>query len=56
MVYRYGWLAGLAGGLFALARLERLLRPSTEGLPWEVIILAAAVLGGSITWAGLANR
>ena len=56
MVYRYGWLAGLAGGLFALARLERLLRPSTEGLPWEVIILAAAVLGGSITWAGLAYR
>ncbi len=56
MVYRYGWLAGIAGGLFALARLERLLRSSTEGLPWEVILLAAAVLGGAITWAGLAYR
>ncbi|HSQ36838.1 MAG TPA: DUF3488 and transglutaminase-like domain-containing protein [Acidimicrobiia bacterium] len=56
MVYRYGWLAGVAGGLFALARLERLLRPSTGGLPWEVILLAAAVLGGAITWAGLAYR
>jgi transglutaminase-like putative cysteine protease len=56
VVYRYGWLAGIAGGLFALGRLERLLRPSTEGLPWEVILLAAAVLGGAITWAGLAYR
>jgi transglutaminase-like putative cysteine protease len=54
--YRLGWLAGVAGGLFALGRLERLLRPSTEGLPWEVILLAAALLGGSITWAGLAYR
>ncbi len=56
MVYRLSWLAGLAGGLFALGRLERLLHPSAEGLPWEVILLAAAILGGSITWAGLAYR
>jgi len=56
VVYRLSWLAGLAGGLLALGRLERLLHPSAEGLPWEVILLAAAVLGGSITWAGLAYR
>jgi transglutaminase-like putative cysteine protease len=56
VVYRYGWLAGTAAGLFALGRLERLLRPSSDGLPWEVIILASAVLGGAITWAGLAYR
>lgn len=56
MVYRFSWLAGLAGGLFALGRLERLLHRSPDGLPWEVILLAAAVLGGAITWAGLAYR
>lgn len=51
MVYRYSWLAGLAGGLFALVRLERLLRSSSEGLPWEIILLAAALLGAVLTWA-----
>jgi hypothetical protein len=56
VVYRFSWLAGLAGGLFALGRLERLLHPSPDGLPWEVILLATAVLGGAITWAGLAYR
>lgn len=56
MVYRYSWVAGVAGGLFALGRLERLLRPSTEGPPWELVVLAAAVLGGAITWAALAYR
>jgi len=56
VVYRYGWLAGIAGGLFALGRLERLLRPSTEGPPWELVVLAAAVLGAALTWAGLAYR
>jgi len=33
VVYRYGWLAGIAGGLFALVRLERLLRSSWRGCP-----------------------
>jgi transglutaminase-like putative cysteine protease len=56
VVYRYSWLAGIAGGLFALARLERLLRASTEGPPWELVVIAAAVLGAAITWAGLAYR
>lgn len=56
MVYRLSWIAGLAGGFFALARLERLLHPSPDGLPWEVILIAAAIVGGAVTWAGLAYR
>lgn len=56
MVYRFSWLAGIAGLLFALVRLERLLRSSVDGLPWEAVLLAAAVLGAALTWAGLAFR
>ncbi len=56
MVYRLSWIAGIAGIGLALARAERLLRSSVEGLPWEMILIAAAILGGAITWAGLAYR
>jgi len=56
VVYRFSWLAGIAGILFALVRLERLLRSTVEGLPWEVVLLAVAVLGAALTWAGLAYR
>jgi transglutaminase-like putative cysteine protease len=56
MVYRFSWLAGTAAILLALARLNRLMRSSVEGVPWQVILLAAAVLGAVITWTGLAYR
>lgn len=56
MVYRFSWLAGIAGIGFALARAERLLRSSVDGLPWEVVLITAAILGATITWAGLAYR
>lgn len=56
MVYRLSWLAGIAGIGFALARAERLLRASPEGLPWEVILVAATIIGGTITWAGISYR
>lgn len=56
MVYRFSWIAGIAGIGLALARAERLLRSSVEGLPWEFILVAAAVLGATITWAGLSYR
>jgi len=56
MVYRLSWVAGLAGIGLALARAERLLRSSVDGLPWEAILVAAAILGGAITWAGLSYR
>jgi len=56
VVYRFSWIAGAAGIILALGRLERLLLSSAEGLPWEVVLLAAALLGGALTWAGLAYR
>ncbi len=56
MVYRLSWIAGIAGIGLALARAERLLRSSVEGVPWEMILVAAAVLGAAITWAGLSYR
>lgn len=56
MVYRFTWLAGTAAILLALTRLNRLMRSSVEGVPWQLILLAAAVLGGIITWTGLAYR
>ena len=56
MVFRLSWIAGIAGIGLALARAERLLRSSVEGLPWEFILVAAALLGATITWAGLSYR
>jgi len=56
MGYRLSWLVGAAGIGFALARLERLLLPSSGGLPWEVVLIAATVLGATISWAGTAYR
>ncbi|HUG74162.1 MAG TPA: hypothetical protein VMM81_00605, partial [Acidimicrobiia bacterium] len=56
MVYRLSWLAGAAGILLALGRSGRLLRPTIEGLPWQAVMIAAALLGGAITWAAVAYR
>ncbi|MGH8935670.1 MAG: transglutaminaseTgpA domain-containing protein [Acidimicrobiia bacterium] len=50
MVYRLGWIAGGAALILALARMQRLLRPSAEGPPWELALIAAAVLGLAISW------
>ncbi len=54
--FRLSWIAGIAGIALALARMQRLLRPSLDGLPWEIILAAAAILGGAITWALMASR
>jgi hypothetical protein len=51
MGYRLSWLGGIAGIGLALLRMDRLLRPSVEGLPWELVLVAAALLGAAITWA-----
>ncbi|MEX2323849.1 MAG: DUF3488 and transglutaminase-like domain-containing protein [Acidimicrobiia bacterium] len=56
MVYRLSWVAGGAGILLALGRSSRLLRPTIEGLPWQAVMIAAALLGGAITWAAVAYR
>jgi transglutaminase-like putative cysteine protease len=56
MVFRHSWLAGIAGLILAVARLERLLRPSVEGPPWELVLVGAAALGAAITWLCLTYR
>ena len=56
VVYRLSWLAGLAGIAFALARVERLLRASVSGPPWELVLIGAVSMGAAITWAGLMLR
>ena len=56
MVYRVSWLTGIAGMALALARVDRLLLDSTGGLPWQVVLIASAVIGATISWAGVAYR
>jgi hypothetical protein len=56
MGYRLTWVAGVAGISLALARVARLLLPSSSGLPWEILLIAAAVLGATISWAAVAYR
>ena len=56
MVYRFSWLAGAAAFLFAISGLTGLLRPTTEGTSWQVIVIAALVLGATITWTALSYR
>jgi hypothetical protein len=56
MVYRYSWIAGIVGLWFAFSQLNGLLRPTSEGVPWQFVVIAAAVLGIIVTWAGLTYR
>ena len=56
MVYRYSWIAGLVALWFAFTQLNGLLRPTSEGVPWQFVVFAAAVLGVIVTWAGLTYR
>lgn len=56
MGYRLSWIAGTAGVVLALARVGRLLLPSSGGLPWEILLIASAVLGATISWAAVAYR
>jgi hypothetical protein len=53
---RLGKLIGVAAIALALARLDRLLEPSIESPPWQVVLIGAAVLGGLLTWAMSAAR
>jgi len=48
---RWSWIAGTVGIVLTIIRLERLLRPATEGAPWPIAVAAGAVMGGIITWA-----
>jgi transglutaminase-like putative cysteine protease len=48
---RWSWLAGAAGITLAVLRLGRLLKPTVEGAPWQVAVVAGAAMGAIITWA-----
>ncbi len=56
MVYRFSWLAGTVALAFALTGLNGLLRPTSSGTRWQYIVLAALVLGATITWTALSYR
>ena len=56
MVKRLTWLAAAAGLVLALLRMERLLRSATQGPPWQLVLVAALLLGGVITWVALSYR
>jgi transglutaminase-like putative cysteine protease len=53
VVYRYGWIAGAASVAFALWRLGRLLEPSASRPRWQLVVLAALVMGIVITLAAV---
>ncbi len=56
MVYRYSWVAGLLALLFAFFRVDHLLRPTVEGPPWQLVVIAGVLLGSIITWTALSYR
>ncbi len=56
MVYRFTWLAGIAAIGMALLRLNGLMRPTVEGAPWQLVVIAGVVLGAVVTWTSLAYR
>jgi transglutaminase-like putative cysteine protease len=56
MAYRFSWVAGAAAILLALLRMERLLRPIESGPPWQLALLAGALLGAVITWTAVSYR
>lgn len=56
MVYRFSWLAGAAALLFAFTGLSGLLRPTASGTKWQFIVVAALILGATITWTALSYR
>lgn len=56
MAYRFSWIAGAAAVLLALLRMERLLRPIEDGPPWQLALLAGALLGAVITWTAVSYR
>ena len=56
MVYRYSWIAGLAGIGLAFWELSSLLRDSPSGTSWQVAIIISVLLSMGVTWTALAYR
>ena len=50
MGYRVGQVAGLLAFVLAVGRLGRLLQTGVEYPPWQLILVAAAFLGGIAWW------
>ena len=50
MALRLGPLVGLAGLALVLVRMRRLVSPTTEGLPWPLVLIAAVALGVLVIW------
>ena len=42
--------------LYAFTGLSGLLRPTSDGTNWQYIVIAALVLGATITWTALSYR
>jgi transglutaminase-like putative cysteine protease len=56
MVERLVWLTGLGAIALSLVRLGRLLQPQAEGPAWQVVLLAAVLLGAVFTWVARSYR
>ena len=56
MVYRLTWIGIAAGLLVALLRMDSLLRPATRGPAWQLVLVAALLLGCVITWVARSYR
>ena len=50
MALRLGPLVGLAGLALVLVRMRRLVSPTTDGLPWPLVLVAAVALGVLVIW------
>ncbi|MDH3730369.1 MAG: DUF3488 and transglutaminase-like domain-containing protein, partial [Acidimicrobiia bacterium] len=53
MAYRYSWLAAAGLMAAALARLNKLVTQSVDGLSWQLVIVGGAALGAVITWTSV---
>lgn len=56
MGYRLTWVAAGASILLAIMRMGRLLRDTSQGPPWQLVLAAALLLGGMITWVAVSYR
>lgn len=56
MVYRYTAIAAAVVVGFALIQLTDLLQPTTQGPPWQLVVIGGLALGIAITWSGLVSR
>jgi len=56
MVYRFTAIAAAVVIGFSLVQLTDLLQPTSQGPPWQLVVIGGLVLGIVITWTGLTSR